>query len=331
MAEGTNQDAAIARAVTRLSGRYVLRAFQLLIELYGDIRAGLIAQAIHAANTAHVYPRTEAGRTPADSAGVLPDDARRPIGIARLADSAGLPFETTRRVVQRLIDSGTCRRVSGGVIVPASIVTRRETVRAVHANLGYVREFLRDLQAAGLAEPVASVLTPAADGAEDLFARIVARFSADYLLRALRLLVDTYGDIRVGIVAQAVVAANTAHLETEAMESTPRYAGIAETPPDEVRTPVSIAKLAESLGLPYETMRAQAHRLVDAGICIQVKGGLIVPSAFLEQPAAAQATLANVGYVRRFVRNLEGIERPPTHRAPEDGDNPVRDAPGSAL
>src|SRR5581483_10778399 len=102
--------------------------------------------AVHAANTAHVSPRTEAGRAPADDAGVLPDAARRPIGIARLADTAGLPFESTRRVVQRLIDSGICRRVAGGVIVPAEFVRQPQTIRTVHANLAYVRAFLRDLQ-----------------------------------------------------------------------------------------------------------------------------------------------------------------------------------------
>ena len=329
MADEINQDIAIARAVGRLSGRYVLSAFQLLIELYGDIRAGLLAQAVHAANTAHVSAATAAGRASADSAGVLPDDARRPIGIARLADTAGLPFETTRRIVQRLIDAGICLRLANGVIVPESFVRRPQTLRAVHANLAHVRTFVRDLQAAGLAEQAPSGLGLSPDGDDDVFARIVGRLSADYILRALRLLVDTYGDIRAGIVAQAIVTANAAHLETEASGSSPRYAGLAENPPDAARRPISVVRLARSLGVPYETMRAQAHRLLDAGICIRVKGGLIVPAALLERPAAAEATLANVGYVRRFVRDLAGIERPPGRAVPTaDLEPPNGELPG---
>jgi hypothetical protein len=61
------------------------------------------------------------------------------------------------------------------------------------------------------------------------------------------------------------------------------------------------------LGLPYETLRRQVHRLIEAGVCVRVEGGLIVPMAVVEQPAAGQAVLANVRYVRQFVRNLQAI------------------------
>ena len=146
----------------------------------------------------------------------------------------------------------------------------------------------------------------AEDTAEDAaVARIVSRLSSEYILRAMQLLVEAYGEIRTGIIAQTIVTANTAHLDTRGGEGW-RYAGIDETPPDEVRRPISIARLAESLGLPFETTRRHVQRLIDAGVCVRVEGGLIVPKAVLEQPDASQAALANVGYVRKFIRDLHG-------------------------
>jgi DNA-binding Lrp family transcriptional regulator len=284
----------------------VLRVFSLLVELYGDVRAGLIAQTVHAANTAHVDVRTESGRATADSDGTLADESRRPISVARLAESVGVPFESTRRIVQRLIDDGMCRRAAGGVIVPASVVERPATIQVVKANVSYVRKFVRDLDAVGFAEPFAIAL--AADEGDIVFARSVARLSGDYVLRILRLLGDIYGDIRRAIVAQTILTANTAHLDDRTARGS-RYQGIDEAPPDAVRRPISTARLAESLGVAYETMRGQTRRLADAGICVLTRGGLVVPAAVEESPGAVRVALANVVYVRRFLHDLQALER----------------------
>jgi DNA-binding Lrp family transcriptional regulator len=296
------EDAAIARVVTRLSGEYVLRALQLVIGAFGDIRAALLVQAINLANIGAVY-RTEEGRSSAGPDGSLPDELRRPIRIARLADSTGLPFESARRIVRRLIDSGACKHVSGGVIVPRSTVRRPEIVSNAIANVGYLRKFVRGVHSAGLVEPTISSPGPPLDD-DVAAARVVMGISAEYILRGMKLLAETYGDIRAGVVAQTIVTANTAHLDARTGEGW-RYAGIDESPPDEVRRPISIARLAESLGLPYETARQQVGRMIDAGVCRRVDGGLIVPQAVLEQPGAARATLANVAHVRKFLRDLQ--------------------------
>ncbi len=301
------EDAAIARIVTRLSSEYVLRAFQLLIDPFGDVRAGLLVLAINTANVAALVHSDERRRC-AGPSGTLPDAARRPISIARLADSTGLPFESTRRIVQKLIYAGVCTRVEGGVIVPRATVERPSIGHAVAANVGYVRRFMRDLRAVGLAAVGTSARPPTSSvsAADAAAARTVSVLSGEYILRALQLLAGAYGDIRAGIVAQTIVTANTAHLDARMGEGW-RYAGIAETPPDEVRKPISIARLGESLGLPYETMRGQVRRLIDAGVCIQLDAGLIVPGAVLERPAAARSMLENVGYVRKFMRDLNAV------------------------
>jgi DNA-binding Lrp family transcriptional regulator len=236
--------------------------------------------------------------------GIFPDEMRRPISVARLADSGNLPFESVRRVVQQLIVDGLCERVPGGVIVPRSTIERPENLRAVLANAAYVRKFMRDLQTTGLIGHVPSSLTVAASADGTHIARLVARQSSEYLLRAVQLLADTYGSARAGIVAQTIISANTAYLDTRDGEGW-RYAGISETPPDEARRPISISRIAESLGLPYETVRRQVEKLLEANVCVRVRGGVIVPVALLESPGAVRAMLANVGYVRKLARDLD--------------------------
>ena len=99
-------EAAVARIVSRLSGDYVLRAFQLLIDVHGDIRLGLFVVGINAANVAHIDGRTEEGRRAAASEGLVRDEMRKPINVDWLADLAGLPRDGTRQIVQRLVDAG---------------------------------------------------------------------------------------------------------------------------------------------------------------------------------------------------------------------------------
>jgi DNA-binding Lrp family transcriptional regulator len=300
---GIAEDYAIARIATRLSATYVLRLFQLLIDVFGDIRAGLLIQAINTANI-DVPVHHEEGRRTLGPDGTFPDEIRRPISIARLAESTGMPFESVRRIVGRLAETGICRRVERGVILPRSALTRPEFVRVVTVNVGYLRRFVRDLQTAGVVEEAPPAGFP--PDVDEFTARIVVRMSGEYLLRALHLLVDTYGDIREGIIAQTIVAANTAHLESRDGEGG-RYAALDRPPHDEDLIPIAVAAVADSLGMPYETTRGQVRRLVAKGICQRVKGGVIVPMAVLERPAAIRAMLANLGYIRRFVRELRAL------------------------
>jgi DNA-binding Lrp family transcriptional regulator len=293
--------------VSRLSAEYLLGGFQVLIDTYGDIRSGLLVAAINTANVAHIDARTAEGRRAAASDGLVQDDARLPVSVARLAATTGLPQGSTRRIVQRLVDVGVCVGVDGGVIVPRAFFERPETVRMAMVNLRSVRNFVRKLLAFGLVEEAPAV-APAWQARVEpgAMARTVIRQSAEYGLRALLLLAETYGDLRAGIVAQTIVTANTAHLDAP-MGDGWRYSGIDQPPPDAVRRPVSVLSLSRSLGLPYETLRRQVRRLAEAGVCVRVEGGLIVPKAVVERPAAAQAMLVNVRYVRQFVRNLRSF------------------------
>jgi hypothetical protein len=152
----TSEDRLLARRAAVISMDYVMRAFRRFAGMNGDSRSGLVAYAIVAANTAHLDPLRGAGVAPTGPDGVLPNDARRPISIAKLAKLLGLPFETTRQQVRKLMETGTCVRVEGGLIVPQEVLQRPEIAEAVMQNVADIRQLLRDLQTIGLqAEPLA--------------------------------------------------------------------------------------------------------------------------------------------------------------------------------
>jgi hypothetical protein len=139
--------AELTRAVARASTDYVLRALRLLTDLHnGEVITAIVCQAIIAANTAHLADQREAARGGA----VPPDSVRKPVSILAIAGSLGLPFETTRRHVGKLIDAGVCQRVTGGVIVPAAALDNAANYAVAETNLANVQRFIRALRRAGL-------------------------------------------------------------------------------------------------------------------------------------------------------------------------------------
>lgn len=49
--------------------------------------------------------------------------------------------------------------------------------------------------------------------------------------------------------------------------------------PDEHRRPISVSALAQSLGLPFETVRRRTQALARRGLCVAAPAGLYVPQA----------------------------------------------------
>lgn len=138
-------------------------------------------------------------------------------------------------------------------------------------------------------------------------ARSVARLSTEYVLRLLRLLTDMQdGELLTAIIGQAIIAANTSHLN-EAADPERRFAGRMDLPPDELRRPISVLALSASLGLPFETTRRHVNKLMAAGVCKRVRGGVIIPAEALDNPRSVAAGEANLTYVLQFVRGLRRL------------------------
>lgn len=145
---------------------------------------------------------------------------------------------------------------------------------------------------------------PAPDPEVARHGRLVARLSSAYILRSLQSAAAVYGgDLLLAIVAASIVVANTAHLNNVADKEAP-FSGLSQAPPDDVRRPVSINALSTSLGIPFETTRRYVNKLIAAGYCTRVRGGVIAPAEALASPANEAFIVANYANARNFVRDL---------------------------
>lgn len=136
-----------ARAAVRLGADYLLRSLQMLGELSeGHMLTGLISLAIVQANTGHL----EGSGAYRNLSDLPPDSVRRPVSVLAIANSLGLPYETTRRHIDKMIQAGQATRVNGGIIVPASALESPRHQELLAAHLTNLRRLVRGLAAAGL-------------------------------------------------------------------------------------------------------------------------------------------------------------------------------------
>lgn len=231
-----------------------------------------------AINQANIAPLTRVAAT-RNAYGLLeapaPDAERRPVSISAVANSLGLPFETTRRHVKRLEAAGVCVACARGVIVPAAFLRSDgyiETVLAGHARL---RAFYEAARNAGLVDPLPASAFPAGE-AEPI--RAAARLRADYVLRSAEALTRFTGDIVNGLI----------------------YLGLV----DMAGRPTANAALARRLGMPEETVRRRVAALAGRGVCVRLPQGVLVSEAMLDAEPALGFFAANAANVQRLFAAL---------------------------
>lgn len=110
----------------------------------------------------------------------------------------------------------------------------------------------------------------------------VARASLCYVRDAIEISRGD-GDLLDTLIFTAALDANMAAVEHDSRLQI-AYGGVSQSAPDELRRPVSMHAIAQSLGLPPETVRRRFRRLVRAGACIPVAGGVIVPRSAVVTP-----------------------------------------------
>jgi hypothetical protein len=148
----TASDAVVGRMVARLSLEYFMRTVELITEpTGGDLIAGVVLHVIMLGNIGHVDrdPKTFGQYTSVEA--VPPDEVRRPISDLAVAGSLGMPYENTRRCVNKLVKAGLCVRAKGGIVVPTSTMDNGQDDAAILANMANVRRFCRALKIAGVA------------------------------------------------------------------------------------------------------------------------------------------------------------------------------------
>lgn len=155
----------------------------------------------------------------------------------------------------------------------------------------------------------------------------LARLTLEYLLDSIEISRGG-GDIVDRLLVAAIIDANVGPIKQDASLQS-AYAAIDAAPPETLFRPVSINAVAQSLGLPFETVRRRVSRLADAGACVVTPRGLLVPQANLATPAFKAMSLARYERLRRFYLDLSAqdalpdVQRAPAGRTPP-GDAPVR-------
>jgi len=291
-----------ARLTNRLALAYLLDAIAVF-RGGKHLLDALLTSAISQANVAPITRQADLQVTYATPEAPPPDEMRRPVSVNALATSLGLPFETVRRRVRGLLARGVCETVDGGVIVPTRVVTSPDYYRYTFAGYERLRALyyqLRDLDLLPHLPPPSVELSA---GVVPL--RTVARVANDYALRVIDTTMRALGDLLTGIILMEVVRSNT--------EDMPRRerGGEGDSPDDfvsdELRRPVSITGVAARIGLPVETVRRHAAELFDRGLCVRVKGGLVVPSAALARPAMVAYSRENLSNLQRMFAGLSQL------------------------
>lgn len=140
-----------ARAAVRLSDEYFLRTLRIIADLTGgELITAIVYRAVVAGNIGYLDGRAVEAALYSDVETAPPDHLRRPVSILSVSGALGMPYETTRRHVRKLIESGQCRMERGGVIAPAEKLSGAAEQAAMLANLANLRRLFRGLKKAGI-------------------------------------------------------------------------------------------------------------------------------------------------------------------------------------
>lgn len=138
-------------------------------------------------------------------------------------------------------------------------------------------------------------------------------------------------DFLDALILLAVVQANVAPLlRDRALQRA--YASFEEPPPDELRRPVSVNAISQSLRLSYETTRRRLQRLAEDGACEIGPHGVIVPARVVSSPEHMMALMRIWEQIRQLYCRLRDVGLldemiPPDERArwqPVTAEPPIR-------
>lgn len=108
--------------------------------------------------------------------------------------------------------------------------------------------------------------------------RLLSRLAGDYHVQtARRVSLSMSRDIVTDMTILAITRANVREFTASPELVAHTYDGTPGVPADALRIPVSVYAVARDLGLPYENIRRRVKKLLDAGVCVTVDGGLVIP------------------------------------------------------
>ncbi len=139
------------RLAIRVSTEYILRSIDLMsAAVGGDLVKGLIFLAVVQANTQHIGSDENLSQVYSEAEDRVPDETRRPVSVHALSVSLGIPYETTRRYVNKLLDEGLVVRAKRGLVVPAEVLARDDMIALLKKNFANLQRLVVGLRRGGL-------------------------------------------------------------------------------------------------------------------------------------------------------------------------------------
>lgn len=153
------------RAVSRLAGAYVLRIVEMMGSVgtlaEGDLVDTLILLEVFRSNVEHLPPEQRGGEG-FETGDMIRNEQRRPVAVSVLARRVGLPLETVRRRASALAARGACRRVRGGLILPAEVLANSLLHRSLAGNATNLARLFGSLSRLGVLQVWDSLPPPEA-------------------------------------------------------------------------------------------------------------------------------------------------------------------------
>jgi DNA-binding Lrp family transcriptional regulator len=269
-----------------------------------DFVDALILTAVVQANIAPIMRDPELSRAYAAYPEPPPDELRRPVSVNAVAESLRIPYETARRRILRLAAAGACEVTAAGVIVPARELATPAHMAAMMQLWALMGRLHRQLAEAG----VLDVLVPPGDherwapAGGEVPVRAVMRAASDFVLRFAANVEQVFGGLVEAIVWLQILLANTEAIGAD------EAGGPGESADDFVddarRRPVRAREVAERLAAAPETVRRYVEHLLEQGLCIRTRRGLLVPAEVLARPAAVRVMRENVTDLQRLFTAL---------------------------
>lgn len=206
-----------------------------------------------------------------------------PISVNALARSTGRPFETTRRLSNRLGDMGLVERVEGGIQVTGAALGApvSAVLRATFSDC-LVWQII-EMQALGHPMPERAPGTA-------FDAVVLEQAAYDLLLFTIEFGAASHPrrDWLKAFLYMAIMTANARGFASDPALAR-RYSEAGTPPPDVLRPSVRVAALARGLGLPYPTVRRNVEILVAQGQVERCPQGYRTSVAYMQRDTSLAA------------------------------------------
>lgn len=271
-----------ARIAIRGVAEFVTHFCAALTERFdGDIDIGLIF--------VHLLRRADL-----DGTG---EGAMAPTSINALSRSVDRPFETVRRICNRLFAMGLAERSPAGPFIPASVLAQPMVIELRQAFHDHLVKMIGDLGAVGYALP--------ASNGERVGRAEIERAAMDVVMHAFEFGLPPQPS-RTWLRAVVYISVMSANARRYTFDPglSQLYPNADTPPPDDLRMPLSASALSRAIAVPYSTIRHNLRAMLADGVLVRVRGGYLISMEWMQRPELAVSAAAVAAQLDRALRGL---------------------------